>query len=288
MNVKTIYGALLMTIMRIAGKDAAKKFDVLFRFRKHIDLKHPKTLRDKVIYIENHCPEKLSPECTDKWAVRRYVAQKGFEHILVPVYGDAYDNVDDIPFDTYPQKYVLKAAHGCKMNYFCTDKKTFDVDRCKKVLKTWLATTYGTYSGEWHYFDIPHRIYCEHYLDDAEKMIDYKFHCMNGVPQFVLVCGERQVSETGNRITRQIFDMDWNPIEGLTNRSGSEAKKPEHLSEMIDIAKKLSEDFKFVRVDLYEIEGKIYFGELTFTPTNGVFSHYTDSFLTDMGNKLTL
>ena len=289
MDLRSCYGALLMGIMQIMGRDAAKKFDVWFRFHKRINLKEPATLRDKVIFIENHCPSPLAAKCTDKWEVRAYVASKGYQNILVPVYGEAYRSFDDIPFDTFPERFVLKATHGCKMNYFCTNKAQLNMQDCRKALEGWLETTYGTYSGEWHYFDIPHRIYCEQYLDDADKMVDYKFHCMNGVPQFVLVCGDRDASEA-MRVDRHIFDMEWNQLEGLveTDKNRVEIRPPQHFSQMVEIAKKLSGDFEFVRVDLYEIDGKVYFGELTFTPTGGVFSHYTDTFLREMGAKLTL
>jgi hypothetical protein len=111
---------------------------------------------------------------------------------------------------------------------------------------------------------------------------------MNGIPQFVLVCGDRVVTEMGNDVSRHIFDMNWNPLVGLTNETSDKIERPEHLAQMIDIAKKLSADFKFVRVDLYDINGKVYFGELTFSPTNGVFSHYTQEFLDEMGTRLKI
>lgn len=289
MDIKIYYGVVLMAIMRVAGKDVAKKFDVFFRYHKKIDLKRPKTLRDKVIYIENNCPSPLAAKCTDKWEARFYVTHKGLENILVPVYGKVYSSVNEIDFNALPERFVLKATHGCKMNYFCGDKSKFDINKCKKVLNKWLKETYGTYSGEWHYLDIPHRLYCEQYLDNADNMVDYKFHCFNGEPQFVLVCKNRKISAVGTmKVERFIFDMQWNQIDGLIEHNISNLAPPRYFSEMIKIAKKLSEDFKFVRVDLYQMDEKIYFGELTFTPTNGVFSHYTDEFLIEMGKRLQI
>lgn len=289
MDAKSCYGALLMGIMRVAGKDTAKKFDTWLRFRAKVNLKHPVTLRDKVIYIENHCPSPMAAYCTDKWDVRTYVKEKGFADILVPTYGVAYTSFDEIPFDVFPDRFVLKATHGCKMNYFCVDKSQLNMEDCRKTLTKWLHTTYGTYSGEWHYLDIPPRIYCEQYLGDADKMVDYKFHCMNGTPQYVLVCGNRDASKA-MRVDRQIFDMQWKRLNGLTETTKEyvDMQPPPHLTQMIKIAEELSKEFKFVRVDLYEINDKVYFGELTFTPTAGVFSHYTDAFLREMGKKLHL
>ena len=286
MNAKKVYGKLLTGLMHIAGKDAARKFDCAVRYRKRINLRDPKTLRDKVIYIENHCPSPLAARCTDKWEVRDYVADKGLGDLLVPVYGRAYPAFDEIEFDKFPDRFVLKATHGCKMNFFCTDKSTLDMERCRKTVTSWLNTTYGGYSGEWHYFDIPHRVYCEHYLDDADRMVDYKFHCMNGVPQFVLAVDGRNTA--AGQMNRHIYDMEWNELEGLTEKPPTVIPRPQRLAEMVEVARKLSQDFDFVRVDLYEIEGKVYFGELTCTPTNGIFSHYTDEFLLKMGETLTI
>lgn len=241
MNIKSGYGKILTGISKLFGVDTAKKFDTRLRFQRDLNLNQPKSLADKVTYLELHDPSPLAPKCTDKYAVRQYVEEKG------------------------------------KM-----DKK-----KCFNEMSKWLKTTYGTYSMEPHYLKIPHRIYAEEYLAYANKLIDYKFHCMNGIPQFVLVCCDRVTTELGNNVSRHILDMNWKPLKGL-DETADVVKKPEHLEQMIEIARKLSADFKFVRVDLYDINGKVYFGELTFSPTNGVFSHYTQEFLDEMGAKLVI
>ena len=288
MNIKVIYGKMLTGLGKLCGVDCAKKFDTQLRFHRNLNLKNPKSLADKVTYIELHEQSPLAPECTDKYAVRRYVEDKGFADILVPLAGGPWSSINEIDFQTLPDAFVFKATHGCKMNYLVPDKAKLDKKKCMTEMSRWLQTTYGTYSMEPHYLKIPHRIYAENYLADADKLIDYKFHCMNGIPQFVLVCGDRVLTEMGNDVSRHIFDMNWKPLVGLTDETSDKIEKPEHLEQMIDIAKKLSADFKFVRVDLYDINGKVYFGELTFSPTNGVFSHYTQEFLDEMGKRLQL
>lgn len=288
MNIKVIYGKMLTGLGKLCGVDCAKKFDTKLRFHRDLNLKNPKSLADKVTYIELHEQSPLAPECTDKYAVRQYVADKGFADILVPLAGGPWSSVDEIDFQTLPDTFVFKATHGCKMNYLVPDKTKLDKKKCMAEMSRWLQTTYGTYSMEPHYLKIPHRIYAENYLADADKLIDYKFHCMNGIPQFVLVCGDRVVTEMGNDVSRHIFDMNWKPLVGLTDETSDKIERPEHLEQMIDIARKLSADFKFVRVDLYDINGKVYFGELTFSPTNGVFSHYTQEFLDEMGERLKI
>lgn len=288
MSIKFLYGKFLVLISYIFSLDNAKKFDAKLRFHRTLDLKNPKSLADKVTYIELHEQSPLASMCTDKYAVREYIHKKGLEDILIPLVGGPWEKVDEVDFDNLPNSFVLKATHGCKMNYIVSEKEKMDKSKCVEEMSRWLKTTYGTYSMEPHYFTIPHRIYAEEYLAGADRLIDYKFHCMNGIPQFVLVCGDRVITEMGNSISRHIFDMNWNLLKGLTDETSNMVKKPDHFEQMVEIARKLSADFKFVRVDLYDVNGKVYFGELTFSPTSGVFSHYTEEFLLEMGQKLKL
>ena len=275
MNIKVAYGKVLTGISKIFSVDVAKKFDTRLRFHRDLNLKHPKSLADKVTYIELHDPSPLAPECTDKYAVRQYVKDKGLENILVPLAGGPWSKIEEINFKVLPDSFVFKATHGCKMNYLVPEKEELDKNKCVAEMSKWLKTTYGTYSMEPHYLEIPHRIYAEEYLADADKLI-------------VLVCGDRVVTEMGNSVSRHIFDMNWNHLSGLTDETADTVEKPEHFNQMIEIARELSADFKFVRVDLYDINGRVYFGELTFSPTNGVFSHYTQEFLNEMGSKLVI
>lgn len=288
MNIKSGYGKILTGISKLFGADTAKKFDTRLRFQRDLNLNQPKSLADKVTYLELHDPSPLAPKCTDKYAVWQYVEEKGYEDILVPVVGGPCSKIEEVDFTTLPESFVFKATHGCKMNYLVPEKGKMDKKKCVNEMSKWLKTTYGTYSMEPHYLKIPHRIYAEEYLADANKLIDYKFHYMNGISQFVLVCCDRVTTELGNNVSRHILDMNWEPLKGLTDETADVVKKPEHLEQMIEIARKLSADFKFVRVDLYDINGKVYFGELTFSTTNGVFSHYTQEFLDEMGAKLVI
>ena len=113
MNIKVAYGKVLTGISRIFGVDNAKKFDTRLRFRRNLNLKHPKSLADKVTYIELHDPSPLAPECTDKYAVRQYVKNKGLEDILVPLAGGPWSKIEDIDFKALPDSFVFKATHGC-------------------------------------------------------------------------------------------------------------------------------------------------------------------------------
>ena len=135
MNKKELYGGLLSCITAVAGIDNAKKFDTLFRDHKKLNLKNPQTLSDKVSYIELHEQSPLAASCTDKYAVREYVTNKGLGDILVPIYGGGYTRFEDINLTELPDSFAIKATHGCKMNYLVPDKSKFDSENVKKKSK---------------------------------------------------------------------------------------------------------------------------------------------------------
>lgn len=294
MNIKRAYAFMLMIIIKLFGVDRAKIFDTLLRDHKKLNLSSPKTLSEKVSYIELHAQSPLASICTDKYAVRDYVKSKGLEEILIPVYGTAYTCFEDINLSVLPNKFVIKATHGCKMNYIVRDKACFEPEKCKKEIERWMNTTYGTYSMEPHYISIPHRFYIEQYLNQVNELIDYKFHCLNGEPCFVLTCSDRHTNgDAAMQVTLGLYDMKWNPIpeiipSRLEKPGTSKIPKPRNFDKMTQIAKILSKEFKFVRVDLYECDNKVYFGELTFTPAHCVFPYFTNKFDLEMGKILRI
>lgn len=286
---KKIYGLWLSFLVMLFGIDFAKQFDAYFRFRRKLNLKNPQTLADKVTYLFLHKQTPLMSTCTDKWAVRDYIAKKGLADILIPTVGGPWNKVEDIDFNKLPNKFILKATHGCAMNLLIWDKKQLDISSCKKILKSWLNTTYGTYSVEPHYKQIPHGIYAEQVLGEKKGLIDYKFHCFNRQVQFIMVCHDRDLYKKGHKTVRELFDTNWKDLsQNILPPLKATTSKPTQLSNMLDIAKILSADFTFVRVDLYEVNGTIYFGELTFSPTSGIFPTYSNKFINDMGDKLNV
>ena len=294
MNIKTLYGKILGSMSSLLGVDFAKQFDTRLRFHRTLNLKAPTSLADKVTYLELHKQSQLASICTDKYAVREYIRKKGLEDILIPVVGGPWSSVEDVDFDGLPDKFALKATHGCKMNYLVADKSELDYLKCKAEMQRWLETTYGSYSMEPHYLSIPHRIYAEEYLADAAQLTDYKFHCLNGEPQFVLTVSDRKTDgDKGMSLQLNMFDMNWNPIDKIVSykkecAGNGNISKPKTFDRMVEIAKILSKDFDFVRVDLYERNDAVLFGELTFSPGCCVFPYFTQDFLNDMGRKLQL
>lgn len=292
--VKLVYSIWLGLLTTVFGIDIAKKFDTSLRFKRKLNLKKPETLADKVSYLELHESDPLISSCTDKWDVRDYLKKKGLSSILVPTVGGPWTKWDEMNWEELPNEFVLKATHGCKMNYIVKQKNNEDIKKCKKEVKRWLKTTYGKYSMEPHYYPLEHRFYAEEYLGDISGLIDYKIHCFNGTPEFILVVTDRKADgDKAMEVKLHLFDVNWNPIKEVVGYGGEKpgdckVEKPKHFEEMLNIAKRLSKDFKFVRVDLYETDRGVLFGELTFSAAACVFPYLSEDFLIREGRKLKI
>lgn len=277
------YRAILNLGAKTMGAERAKRADAWLRFGRRLDLNNPKSLADKVSWLELYGDQQAAARYTDKFGVREYIEAKGLKDILVPVCGGPWDSVDQVDLDSLPDQFALKATHGCEMNLICANKSQLDKDLAMREIGQWLKKDYPRSSVEPHYKLIPHRVYAEEYIGVVGDIIDYKIHCINGNPSFILVCSEREKS-----LKLNLYDVDWKPIPGLQGpqKNGHEIERPADLSEMLKIARRLSEDFEFVRVDLYDIDGKIRFGELTFSPAACVFPYFTDEFIAKWGEVL--
>lgn len=285
MIVREIGRGIINKIAVIIGPENTLKAEAKIRFKKEINLNSPKTLSDKICYLELRSNNPLKEICSDKYDVRSYIRSKGMEELLIPLIGGAYGKIEDISFDDLPSKFVLKATYGCQMNFICNDKESLDIKKCKKVMKRWLSKGFNRDVLEPHYKNIKRRIICEQYLESTDSILDYKIHCFNGKPEFILVCSERNAG-----LKLNLYDLDWNPVPGICGRhiNDKEIQRPSQLEFMLQVAEKLSVEFDFVRVDLYQIDKKVYFGELTFTPDGGMLSYFTKEFDAAMGDKLQI
>lgn len=254
-----------------------------------LNLKNPKRFTEKLQWYKLFYRIPLMTQCSDKYGVREYVISKGYEEILVPLYG-VYDKAEDINFNCLPNKFVLKTTNGSHTNIFCEDKSKLDNEATRNTLNHWLNTWAGKIGREWSYYNIKPRIICEKYLEkDANNdLIDYKFFCFNGEPFCIYVIVERYLKDG---IKLGIFDTEFNKlpyrrsdIRDLT----SDVIKPKNFDKMMEIAKDLSKDFPHVRVDLYNIDGEIRFGELTFYDGSGYKGYVPDEFDFILGNKFEL
>ncbi len=265
-------------VLTLSGKISPKfnaKLLFLMRTHKWPNLKSPKTFNEKTTWLKlnKYNDDDLVSQCADKYAVREYVESKGCGEILNELYG-VYDDFDKIDFDKLPDKFAIKCTHGCAYNIIVRDKMNFDIDAARKKIKSWQKEKYGYATAELHYTKIKPRIIIEKYLCDKDDRmpLDYKFYCMHGKVKCILVCSERD-----EKLKLSYYDMDWNrlPYEKKSWSAEKNIEKPKNLERMIRYVERLSKDFPFVRIDLYNDNGKIIFGEMTFTPACSCAPYYT-------------
>lgn len=258
----------------------------LIRTKKWPNLKKPETFNEKTTWLKlnNYNNNRLVTKCADKYAIREYVNDNGCSNILNELYG-VYNNFDEIDFDKLPNKFVIKCTHGCAYNIICSDKKDFNIEEARKKVNGWMKEKYGYATTELHYTKINPRIIIEKYLCDQNgKMpIDYKFYCFNGKVECILVCSERE-----DKLKLSYYDTSWNRLnyEKKEWSRSKKIKKPSNLDEMIKYAEKLSKNFPFVRVDFYDDNGIVIFGELTFTPACCCAPYYNEEGNRELGLKL--
>lgn len=252
---------------------------------------HPTDFNEQLMAINlrayrNEYQRQLRIVGADKYAVRQYVADKGYADILNECYG-VWDSFDEIDFDKLPNQFVLKLTNGSGCNCICKDKSQFDKALWKKQFDEWTAEMdeFGLTTGEWHYSQIKSRIIAEKYLTTLGEdisIIDYKFHCVNHQVYGEYICYDR-IPGT-HSVNYDHYDADWNLTDGVMpafHPTQRPIARPKTFEKMKEIAVALSEDLEYVRVDLYEIDGKILFGELTYTPM-GNYLPYTHKQLVDM------
>ena len=233
----------------------------------------------------------LIPLCVDKYAVREYIVSKGYGDTLNECYG-VYNNVDEIDFDALPNQFVMKMTNASGRNWICKDKSEADWEKWKVQFKEWLADhDFGWQTGEWQYALIKPRIVVEKYLETLgeSSLIDYKFQCFHGEPMSCFVGYDRNPSDPHGDVNFDDYDMKWNRTDRILPEwhcSRRLLQKPQNWEQMIQMARDLSREFDYVRCDLYEIKGKILFGEMTFTPQGCVQGFYSQDYLQEAMNWL--
>lgn len=242
---------------------------ILYRLKtgRNLNLNNPRTYSEKVQWLKLNYKNKLLPICADKYKVRQYVKKCGLESILTRLLWEGF-NPNEIPFDELPQKFVIKVTHGCGYNIICKDKSQLSIPKTIKKLKRWLKEKYFPCYGEWFYGVIKPRIIIEEYLDDGtgKLPIDYKIFCFHGEPKYIAAHVDRFINHR-----RKMYDIDWKPFPIIARYvdPNVHVEKPKELDKILEYARILSKEFIHVRVDLYIVNSKIYFGELTFADEAG-------------------
>jgi len=279
------------------------KLQYRIKFGRKLNLKNPKRLTEKLQWYKLYYHTPLMTDCAGKHDVRAYVESRGLSHILNPQLG-VYDDVDEIDFDSLPNRFVIKETKGSSAEkvFICLDKQALDIQATKEKIRPWVEKKMNrtpkdskkrrNAGREWAYNGIDSRLVVEEYIDSSackNGLLSYKIFCFGGKPEFVYVIAD--VKEGFYDAGYGIFSTDFERLP--YNRVGEvalelEEGKPENWDEMMEIAAILSEPFPHVRVDLYNVSGKILFGELTFYNDSGYMKYDPDEFDFLMGEKFEL
>ncbi len=253
------------------------------------DLKNPTRYTEKLQYLRLFVYPKdpLVCQCAGRVGVREYVKKRGFCDKLIPIYG-IFDKFDDIDFDKLPDKFVMKCSHASGFNYICRNKNEVNKEELKKKFDKWLKTNYGKKTCEMHYTTIKPQIIIEKLLEEDGKLpTEYKLHIFNGKARSMYV-----VTSRGIDIRYNNYYIDWTPFDGSQfngwKKTDYPLNKPDHFDDMVEMAEILCKPFPFVRCDLYNINGKIYFSEMTFTPAKGTLILDDDKCDFEMGKWLDI
>jgi hypothetical protein len=266
------------------------KFQYKYITHHKLNLKNPTRYTEKLQYLRLFTYPKNDEvsRCAGRVTVRDYVKELGYENYLIPIYG-IYNNFDEIDFDKLPYQFVIKCSHACAFNLIVKNKNELDIKLAKKKFDKWLKIDYGKKTLERHYSKIKPQIIIEKYLvEENEPLpVEYKIHVFNGVAKNMYV-----VTGRGNDIRYNNYYIDWTTFDGSQfngwkkNEDGN--KKPSNWDEMVKFAELLANKFPFVRVDLYNINGQIYFSEMTFTPAKGTLILDDDKCDFEMGEWLNI
>lgn len=251
---------------------------------------HPKDINEKILWLAFFTDTSMWTILADKYAVREYIKERIGEEHLVPLLGK-WDRAEDIDFSLLPNKFVIKPNNGSYDCCIVTDKSKANLEEIRKKMDFSLKHKFGYEGAEIHYTRMKPCIIAEQLLGATEErgLVDYKIWCFNGVPHNILICADRDpVTHHSHLIS---YDLKWNKrAENLTPafQNESTCPKPDNLGELLDVASKLSKDIPQCRIDLYNINGKIYFGEITLTSNYGMMQYFSQPLLDDMGAHCTL
>ena len=255
---------------------------------KFLNLKNPKTYNEKLQWLKLYNRNPEYTKMVDKYEAKKYVSSIIGEEHIIPTLG-IYDTVDEIPWDSLPNQFVLKCSHDSGGLVICQDKSKLDIKAAKRKLKKSLSKNYYSTSKEWPYKNVKRRLIIEKYMVDESgyELKDYKFFCFNGKVKCLKVDFNRAIDHHAN-----YYDENWNLLKFGESEFppvySKKIEKPVTLKTMITLAERISKDIPFVRVDFYSIKNKVFFGEITFYPASGIGKLTSDEWDKRLGSWIKL
>lgn len=241
------------------------------RHGKRLNLSNPQTYSEKIQWLKLYGRRPIDTVLSDKYAVKEYISRTVGSQYVIPLLG-VWNSFDEINFDSLPNQFVLKCTHDSGGIVVCKDKSSLDFKKARKILTRGLKHDYYVFSREKAYKNIPRRIIAEEYKEDSQtsELRDYKFFCFDGEPKLLFVASDRQ--KEGEETKFDFFDMQYNHLPFINGHPNAkiQPQKPDKFDEMKLLAAKLSAGIPHVRVDFYEANGQVYFGEMTYSHWGGM------------------
>ena len=288
-KIKRFFAQSVRGIIKLFSPTLYVKCQYRYITHHKLNLKNPIRYTEKLQYLRLKVYPKndLVSKCASRDGVREYLKEINEEDKLIPIYG-IFDRFDDIDFSKLPDQFVMKCTHASGFNYLVKNKDELDIKKLRKMFNKFLKTDYGKKTVEPHYSKIKPRIIIEKAITDLSSLPDeYKIHVFNGKAKYLYL-----VTGRGKDIKYNNYYIDWTPFNEAQfngwDTSEEQLKKPEQFEEMVKFAEKIASPFPFVRVDLYLINNKIYFSEMTFTPAKGTLIFDDDKADFEIGNWLDI
>lgn len=280
----------------LVNQNVKKALDLRWysQYGKWFNWDNPIDLNEKIVWLEGCSETSTWTRLADKYRVRRYVEEKGYPDCLPKLYG-VWDSVEDIDFEMLPDRFVIKCNHDCHSTIVVKDKSITDIKSIKRKIKKCLNTKFGYSNCEPHYTKIKPRVMAEELIENSlpeisSSIVDYKIWCFGGKPYSIMTLHNRNHKS----IRFDVYDINWirHPEYCKYNEDfmdgNGEIPKPSSFEKMLEVSSRLSEGFPEVRVDFYDVNGKVYFGEMTFTSGAGRMPYYTPAYLKKMGSMVSL
>lgn len=279
----------ILYLLRFIPDKLMLRIQYWIKFKRKLDLKNPKRFTEKIQAYKLFYKNEKMVRCSDKYLVREYIKEKGLEGILNELYC-VFDSPEQIDLSVLPDKFVLKVSNGSGTNLICRDKSKLDLNKVKNDFKKYYTKIKANTGREWPYMKSKSVIVAEKLLEDSSKEnippTDYKIFCYNGKPEYVICISDRYT----DKVNHLVYDTNWNKQHVISEGAYLDADepRPENLDEMLRVASILSEEFPFARIDLYSVENKIIFGEITFYPWSGYMEFEPEEFDFVLGEKFNL